>query len=320
MAIFILKRLVWMIPLLLLVTIVVFCLVKLTPGDAWSQEVDPTLAPEDIERQRVLMGQRDPLYVQYLSWLTQVLKGNFGVSLSKQVPVAQLIGERLGNTLFLALTSLIITLLLSIPLAILASQKPCSPLDYASSTLALLGLALPNFYAGLLAIYFFSFKLGWFPAQGTGSFGVELSGWSLVVDRLHHVFLPALTLGLASTAIYLRHLRSELLDVLGQDYIRTARAKGLSEQAVLYKHGLRNALIPLITLLGFEFGSLVSGAVIIETVFSWPGIGKLFLEAVQNRDYPVIMAINLITALMLFIGNLLADLFYAWADPRIRYQ
>lgn len=320
MATYIMKRLAWMIPLLIIVTLVVFCLVKLAPGDAWSQEVDPSLAPEDIERQRVLMGLDDPLHVQYLSWLTQVLKGNFGVSLSKQVPVAQLISERLGNTLFLAFTSLVFTLLFAIPLAINASQKPYSPVDYASSTLAFLGLALPNFYAGLLAIYLFSFQLGWFPAQGTGSYGVELSGVSLIIDRLHHVFLPALTLGFTGTAIYLRYLRSEMLEVLGQDYVRTARAKGLPEQQVIYKHSLRNALIPLITLLGFEFGSLVSGAVIIETVFSWPGIGKLFLESVQNRDYPVIMAINLLTALLLFIGNLLADIFYALADPRIRYQ
>lgn len=320
MGTFIIRRLLVMVPMLMILTLIVFCLVKLAPGDALSGELDPTLSPFDLERQRILMGLDDPFYVQYLSWITQVLQGNFGVSLSKQIPVTQLIGERLGHTLFLAMSSLIITLLVALPLGICIAQRPYSLLDYATTTGALFGLALPNFYAGLLAIYLFSFQLGWLPAQGTGTYAAELAGWSLLVDKLRHVLLPACTLGLASTAYYLRYLRSEMMEVLGQDFMRTARAKGLSELQVVYKHGLRSALIPLITLLGFEFGSLVSGAVIIETIFSWPGIGKLFLESIQNRDYPVILAINLLSAFFLMVGNLLADICYALVDPRIRYH
>lgn len=317
---YICRRILLIIPMLLIVTIVIFTLVQLAPGDALSGEVDPTIPPEDIERQRVLMGLDDPFYVQYASWLGNVLQGNFGVSQTKHVAVTQLIKERIGNTLFLSFVSLFITLLLAIPIAFLAAKKPYSLIDYASTTSALIGLAIPNFYAGLLAIYVFAFHLGWLPSQGTGTHGLSAEGWEVIVDKTKHVILPALTLGLASTAVYMRYLRSEILEVIGKDFIRTARAKGLSEQQVLYKHTFRNALIPLITLLGFEFGTLVSGAVIIETVFSWPGIGRLFLESIQSRDYPVIMAINILSAVFLFIGNLVADILYAMVDPRIRYH
>ena len=233
--------------------------------------------------------------------------------------VKSLITERFSNTLYLGLFAVLITLVVSIPIGIYSARNPYSLLDYSATTFGFLGLAIPNFFFGLVAIYLLSINLGWFPAQGTVS-NADVSGLSEVLDRIHHMVLPGITLGLAGTASYMRYMRSEVLDVLGSDYIRTARAKGMSESSVLYKHTLRNALIPIITLMGFEFGTLLSGAVITEQVFNFPGLGTLFIGAVLNRDYPVVMAICLLLGVAILIGNLLADIFYSIVDPRIRYD
>ena len=201
-----------------------------------------------------------------------------------------LIKERTLNTVYLALFALTITLVVAIPIGIYSARNPYSALDYGATTFGFFGLATPNFFFGLVVIYLLSIKLGWFPAQGTIS-TIGLSGFEEFKDRIHHMFLPGITLGLASTAAYMRYMRSEVLDVLGSDYIRTAKAKGMTDRNVLYKHTLRNAMIPIITLLGFEFGGLLSGAVITEQVFNFPGIGTLFINSIINRDYPVVMAI-----------------------------
>lgn len=192
-------------------------------------------------------------------------------------------------------------------------------LDYSATAFGFIGLAVPNFFFGLIAIFVFSISLGWFPAQGTVS-SVDATGFGMIMDRLHHMVLPGLTLGLAGTATYMRYMRSEVLDVLGSDYIKTAKAKGMSETSILYKHTLRNAIIPIITLLGFEFGALLSGAVITEQVFNYPGLGTLFITSITNRDYPVVMAINLLLGVTILFGNLLADMLYSAVDPRIRYE
>ena len=318
---YIIRRILIFIPMLFALTIIVFSLIKAAPGDPYTGRLlDPNIDPEIFEKQREAAGFKDPIYVQYWNWLKSVLQGDFGDSIVyKGRSVSELILNRLENTIYLGAFSLFITLIVSIPIGIYSARKPYSILDYGATTFSFLGLAIPNFFFGLVAIYFFSFTLGWFPSQGSIS-SPGLEGLELWIDRLHHLFLPGITLGLAGTATYMRYMRSEVLDVLGQDYIRTARAKGMTERNVLYKHTLRNALIPIITLMGFEIGYLLSGAVITEGVFQYPGLGTLFLNSIGNRDYPVIMAINLLLGFFILLGNLLADIFYCIVDPRIRYD
>lgn len=246
--------------------------------------------------------------------------GDFGESLIyKGRAVSDLIAERFSNTLNLGVMTLIITIVVSIPIGIYSARHPYTPLDYGATAFGFFGLATPNFFFGLVAIYIFSIKLGWLPAHGTVS-KPGIDGFELFFDKIRHLILPSITLGLAGTASYMRYMRSEVLDVLGSDYIRTARAKGMTENTVLYKHTLRNALIPIITLLGFEVGVLLGGAVITESVFQFPGLGTLFITSIGNRDYPVIMAINLMLGFFVLLGNLLADIFYSIVDPRIRYD
>ncbi|UOE94159.1 ABC transporter permease [Alkalihalobacillus sp. LMS39] len=318
---YIIRRVLQFIPMLFVVTVVIFALAHAAPGDPLSGEIlDPNIPHEVLEERREALGLNDPIYVQYWNWLSSVAKGDFGQSMHYTGrSVSELIGSRIMNTLYLSIFALVITILVAIPIGIYSAKKPYSLLDYSATTFAFLGLATPNFFAALIAIYVFSFQLGWFPSQGTVS-AVGLTGFELFFDKLRHLVLPGFTLGLASTAIYMRYMRTEMMEVMGSDYIRTARAKGLGPRPVLYKHTLRNALIPIITLLGFEFGTLLSGAVITEAVFNYPGLGTLFLNSIQNRDYPVIMAINLILAVTILVGNLLADIGYALVDPRIRYD
>lgn len=307
--------------MLFALTVIVFGLVRAAPGDPFSGRLlDPDIDPKIFEQQREAAGLNDPLPVQYFRWVSGALQGDFGESfVYRGREVSDLIADRIENTLYLGMFSLFITLIVSIPIGIYSARKPYSLLDYGATTFGFLGLAIPNFFFGLVAIYFFSIHLGWFPSQGTVS-SSGLEGIELFLDKLHHLFLPGITLGLASTAAYMRYMRSEVLDVLGKDFIRTAKAKGMTDRNVLYKHTLRNALIPIITLMGFEIGLLLSGAVITEGVFQYPGLGTLFLTSIGNRDYPVIMAINLLLGFFILLGNLLADIFYSIVDPRIRYD
>lgn len=316
---YIFRRLLVMIPLLFVITVIIFTFAKLAPGDAFSGEPNPKVRAEDIQKKRAMYGLNDPPYIQYISWLKNVSHGDLGVSLRFQEPVADLIKERLGNTVLLSVISLFITLIISLPIGIYSARKPYSVFDYSSTTFGFLGLATPNFFLGIILIYIFAIQLQWLPAQGTVS-SADVEGFDLWIDKLKHVIMPAISLGTAGTAAYMRYMRSEMLEVMDRDFIRTAKSKGVPERSLLFKHTLRNALIPIITLLGFELGGLLSGAIITEYVFSWPGMGRLFIESVTNRDYPIIMAINLILATAILLGNLLADIFYAIVDPRIRYD
>lgn len=306
--------------MLFVLTILCFGLIKAAPGDPFSGRLDPKINPEVYEKQREALGLNDPIHIQYLNWVKGAIRGDFGESMIfKGRAVSDLIGERLENTLYLGLMTLFITIVVSIPIGIYSARHPYTPLDYGATAFGFFGLATPNFFFGLVAIYIFSITLGWLPAQGTVT-RPGLEGFELFIDKIRHLILPSLTLGLAGTATYMRYMRSEVLDVLGSDYIRTARAKGMTERSVLYKHTLRNALIPIITLLGFEVGALLAGAVITEGVFQFPGLGRLFLQSIGNRDYPTIMAINLMLGFFILLGNLLADIFYSIVDPRIRYD
>lgn len=319
---YIVRRVLVFIPMLFILTVIVFGLALLAPGDALTGQSlsDPNVDPEVYERQREALGLNDPVPVQYFRWISSVAQGDLGNSLVfNGRSVAELIEARLANTLYLGLFSLLITIIIAIPIGIYSARHPYSLLDYGATGFGFFGLAIPNFFFGLIAIYFLSIKLGWFPAQGTLS-TPGLTGFEAFIDRIHHMILPGITLGLAGTATYMRYMRSEVLDVLGSDYIRTAKAKGMSDSNVLYKHTLRNALIPIITLMGFEVGVLLGGAVITEQVFQYPGLGTLFLSSVTNRDYPVVMAIAMILGILILVGNLLADIFYSIIDPRIRYD
>ncbi|MFB4163662.1 ABC transporter permease [Alteribacillus sp. JSM 102045] len=318
---YVIRRILLFIPMLIAVSFIVFMLAYFAPGDPLTGEnIDPTVDAEVFEQRREALGLNDPLHIQYLNWLGSVAKGELGDSINYNGRTVEgLIMSRIDNTIYLSVFSLFITIIVALPIGIYSARKPYSLLDYGTTTFAFLGLATPNFFAGLLLIYLFAFQLGWFPSQGSIS-NVGLSGFEYFIDKIRHLILPGITLGLASTAIYMRYMRSEMLDVMGSDFIRTAKAKGMGDRSVLYKHTLRNALIPIITLLGFEFGMLLSGAVITEAVFNYPGLGTLFLESIVNRDYPVIMGINLILSVTILIGNLLADIFYAVVDPRIRYD
>jgi peptide/nickel transport system permease protein len=301
-------------------TVIVFALIQAAPGDPFSSRLDPNVDRAVYEKQREKLGLNDPPHIQYLHWLKNVAKGDFGESIVfKGREVSDLIKERLGNTVNLGILTLMITISVSIPIGIYSARNPYSLLDYGATAFGFFGLAIPNFFFGLVAIYVFSIKLGWLPAHGSVA-APGLEGFDLFVSKLQHLILPSITLGLAGTASYMRYMRSEVLEVLGSDYIRTARAKGMTERNVLYKHTLRNALIPIITLLGFEVGYLLGGAVITEAVYQYPGIGTLFLSSIGNRDYPTIMAINLMLGFFILLGNLLADIFYSIVDPRIRYE
>lgn len=318
---YIIRRILVFIPMLIVLSMIIFGLAKAAPGDPFTgRMLDPTIDPEVYEQQRDALGLNDPVPVQYVNWAARMVTGDFGESMYyKGRSVASLIWERMPNTLYLGLFALAITLIVSIPIGIYSARNPYSIFDYGATTFGFFGLAVPNFFFGLIAIYLFAIKLGWFPSQGTIT-GTDVAGIQELFDRIHHMVLPGITLGLAGTASYMRYMRSEVLDVLSSDYIRTAKAKGMSDRNVLYKHTLRNAMIPIITLMGFEFGALLSGAIITEQVFSYPGLGTLFINSITNRDYPIIMAIALLLGVTILIGNLLADIFYSIVDPRIRYD
>ena len=318
---YIIRRILIFIPMLFALSIIVFGLAKAAPGDPFTGKIlDPNINPEVYEEQREALGLNKSMPAQYLSWAGKVSRGDFGESITfNGRSVQSLIKERVLNTVYLGIFALGITLIVAIPIGIYSARNPYSLLDYGATTFGFAGLAIPNFFFGLVVIYLLSIKLGWFPAQGTLS-STGLTGFEEFKDRIHHMILPGLTLGLASTASYMRYMRSEVLDVLGSDYIRTAKAKGMSDRNVLYKHTLRNALIPIITLMGFEFGAILSGAIITEQVFNFPGLGTLFIGSITNRDYPIVMAIALLLGVAILVGNLLADIFYSIVDPRIRYD
>jgi peptide/nickel transport system permease protein len=277
--------------------------------------LDPTISAEARERQIEALGLNEPPHVQYVKWLGNVLTGNLGTSFSRRIPVAEMILERLPNTLVLMVSAATLAILIAIPIGVLSARRQYTALDYSVTFGAFLGLATPNFWLGLMLIMVFSVQLGWTPVGGVATLGADFS----VLDRLHHLILPAFVLAAADTAALARYTRSSMLEVLSQDYIRTARAKGLRERTVIYKHGLRNGLIPIVTIVGLMLPTFVGGAVITESLFGWPGIGKLFIDSVFERDYPVIMGITMLGAVMTVAGNLVADLLYAALDPRIEY-
>jgi peptide/nickel transport system permease protein len=283
---------------------IVFLLIHLIPGDPVDVMLGEGATPADRLALRSSLGLDRPVAVQFGIYLEGLLQLDLGTSFRSQRPVADLLRERLPATALLATVSLLISVALALPLGMLAAVRRDTPWDTGSMAFSMLGVSVPNFWLGPLLVLVFSLWLGWFPVSGREGAGA--------------VVLPALTLGTGLAAILSRMVRSSLLEVLGEDYIRTARAKGLPPYRVLLRNGLRNALLPVITLLGLQLGALLAGAVVTETVFSWPGIGLLTIEAIQTRDYPVVQACVLLISLTYVLVNLLTDLAYAWIDPRIR--
>lgn len=251
--------------------------------------------------------------MQYIIWLKNVLHGNLGVSYRTMRPVTEMIGERIGPTLMLTVTALVLAIFIAVPLGIIAAYRPYSLWDYASSVFSFIGAAMPNFFAAMILVYLFSIQLGILPASGMYDTG---AGESLSM-LLRHMLLPVVTLMLQYVSIYTRHMRSSMLEVLGDDFVRTARAKGLREQAVIFIHAFRNALIPLITQVGLSLSALIGGAIITEQVFSWPGMGTLMVQSINYRDYPTIMGITVLIASFVLIGNIAIDLLYGVLDPRV---
>jgi peptide/nickel transport system permease protein len=298
----------------------VFFIVRLAPGDPLDQVVEDNLGPENRELMRQRMGLDESLLRQYLHWLSSSARGDFGISLSQQRPVGGIIGEALPATLLLTVTAYLLHLLLALGAAVAMTARSGRAVDHWVQGVGLTLYSLPSFWLGLMLIMVLSGKLGWFPAGGMHAPDAGYLGWwPWLVDLAHHLVLPVATLALGSYIGTARYLRTSLADVLDQDYILAARARGLSERRILFHHALRNALLPIITLLGLSLPFLLGGAVVVEVVFGWPGMGRVAIEAIWARDYPVIMATTLVSAVTVVAGSLLADILYRWADPRVRH-
>lgn len=321
---YIIRRLLMLVPLLLGITLISFVVIHLAPGEPTDlqTQMNPEAGVELQERLRVQYGLDQPLYVQYGKWLGRLLQLDFGESFATdRRPVLDKIVERLPVTILLNVLSILLILAVSVPLGILSAVKRNSGFDRTTTILVFTGFAMPSFWLALLLMDWFGVRLGLLPVSGLKSLGYEYLGWGAqIIDRLSHLILPVFVSAIGGLAGFSRYMRSNMLEVIRQDYILTARAKGLSENTVIYKHALRNALLPVITILGLSVPGLIGGSVIFETIFAIPGMGKLFYDGVLMRDYPLIMGILVSGAVLTLLGNLLADISYALADPRIRHQ
>ncbi|MDI6600621.1 MAG: ABC transporter permease [Thermoanaerobacteraceae bacterium] len=317
---YITRRLIQMIPILIGISILLFFILQLAPGDIFSTMMNPHMTAEMKEELRHQLHLDQPAYIQYFYWVQGVLKGDFGDSFYFKQPVTRVINTYIWNSFLLSLVSFILSVIISIPIGVISATRQYSRFDYFFTVVALIGISIPSFYFGLLLIKWFSVDLKLFPVSGMMTPGVNFVGMEKAADILYHMALPCIVLTLSSVAGLMRYTRSSMLEVIRQDYIKTARAKGLRERVVIYKHALRNAMIPVITIFGMWLPGLFSGAIITESIFNWPGIGPIELLAVNNRDYPLLMGINLILALLTLLGNLIADITYALVDPRIRLK
>lgn len=311
---YILGRLLASMPVLLGISMVVFLVTNLIPGDVVDILMGATRSPQAEATLRELFGLNRPIYLRYFFWLGNLMRGDFGVSLRTGEPVLKALLEGLPPTVELASLSLLVGLLLGVPSGILAAVKHHSPADYATSVFSLVGICFPDFWLGTMLVLVFAVILPVFPPTGYIDF------WADPVANLRLMVLPAFTLGLGSASVIMRMTRSTMLEVIAADYIRTARSKGLSERLVLLRHALKNALIPIVTVVGIEAGFLLSGVVVVETIFSIPGLGRLALNAVKMRDYPMLQGVVLLVAIIFVTVNLAVDILYAYFDPRIHYD
>ena len=303
---YLLKRLLGLIPTLLIVAVLVFGFVHMLPGDPARLAAGPEAGPETIELVRKDLGLDLPLHQQFIRFFGNALQGDFGKSIRTKRPVSQEIAERFGPTFWLTVVAMVWSVVLGMVLGIVSAVWRNKWPDRLGMTLAVSGISFPSFALGMLLMQYFSVQLGWLPTVGA--------------DTWKHYILPGLTLGAAVAAVMARFTRSSFIDILKEDYVRTARAKGLTETVVVIKHGLRNAMIPVITMMGLQFGFLLGGSIVVEVVFNWPGMGRLLVDAVEMRDYPIIQALVLLFSLEFILINLVVDLLYAWINPTIRYK
>lgn len=310
---FLIRRLGQSLLLLLIVSMIGFAILHLAPGGPLSQfAAGGDMTQADLDRIAEQLGLNRPLPIQYVEWLWRMLSGDWGRSYRDQQPVIHVIASHLGATLELMLTSTLIAMAIGAWVGILGAIKRYSLFDALATVGAMVALSIPTFWFGLVVIYVFSVGLGWLPAGNRYTVGD-----GSLLNQLHHLIGPCIVLALVSTAVWSRYMRSSMLDVVNQDYIRTARAKGVPERQILLRHALRNALLPMITITGLHVPTLLSGALVTETVFTWPGMGRLFLDSISYRDYPVVMGILMFSAVLVLLGSLIADLLYGVADPRI---
>lgn len=316
------RRLLQLIPVVWLITIITFVLLSSIPSDPLDMLVmgNPDIRPEDVERMKELYGLNDPLPVRYLKWMKQLIQGDFGYSRTYMIPVTELVLPRLKNTLLLTSIATLLALVVSLPLGTLSAIRQYSIGDYVGTFFTFFGFAVPSFWLGLVLIIIFSIHFRWLPPGGMITVELTTGLAGKAVDRLKYLIMPVFVLSLTYMAMWARYMRSSMLEVIGQDYVQTARAKGLTERVILYRHALKNALLPIITIVGNMLPSLFGGSVVIEQVFYYPGIGKLLYDSILNKDYSVAMGVLLFLAVMVVVFNLLADISYAVVDPRVRYD
>ena len=314
------KRILKMIPTLLIISILLFKVIDLAPGNFLDTKVNPNMTVEKLEQLEAVYGFDKPFGERYVNWLKKAVKGDFDESLKLRQPVSEIIKDYAWNSFVLAGTAFLLSILIAIPLGIVCATKQYSLADKATTILTFVSISLPSFLLGLMLINAFSLKIKLFPIGGMTTAGSNLTGAAYYKDVLIHMVLPVVSLTILQAGSLIRYVRTAMLEVINQDYIRTARAKGLKEKVVIYKHALRNGLIPVITYIGMSLPGLFAGALITETIFVWPGIGRIGYEAILNRDYTLLMGFNMFLAVLTLMGNLLSDILYAVVDPRIKLK
>lgn len=314
----ILRRLLMMIPQIIILSIIAFAVAKMMPGDPFTGLIDPSIDPAVIEKMRIEAGYYDPIHIQYFRWIGNVLQGDFGQSIIFKQPVLSIIMQRMSNTIWLSLLTMILTYLIALPLGMIAGRYQNSIADKIIVFYNFLTFSTPTFIFAILLLWLFGFSLGWFPTRGSVGSGVE--GIALIFSRLHHMVIPAVTMAILSTTSTVQYLRTGVIDAKGQDYVRTARAKGVPEKVVYNRHIFRNSILPIASFLGYELTGLIGGAIFVESIFTYPGMGQLFITSLSSRDYSVILSLLLLFGFGTLLGTLLSDIIMSIVDPRIRIK
>ena len=316
----ILRRVLLMLPQIFILSVLAFLIAKMMPGDPFTGLITPETDPNTIEALRVKSGFYDPLPVQYWNWISKAFRGDFGLSYTYKYEVTKLIGQRIGNTVWLSLLTMILTYLIALPLGMIAGRFQNSWADKAIVVYTFITYSIPVFVFALILLWLFGYTLGWFPTRGSVDSDVVAGTMGYYVNKFHHMILPAFTMAILSTTGTIQYLRTGVIDAKSQDYVRTARAKGVPEHVVFNRHIFRNSILPIAAFLGYEFTGLIGGSVFIENIFSYPGMGNLFVTSIQGRDYSVILALLLLFGTATLLGTLLSDIIMSIVDPRVRVQ